>query len=355
MRRAIVSVFVAMSCLLAAVPAAGAAKPETAGAQKGTVPSAAGLVYVTEAGGVFAIDSDGAARRVYRSTRGIGPISRSPNGQYVAFRVGDFGSDIVVVDLETKEFQTWECQCGDPYVTGGHAVAFDAERRMYRLPLDGSDAVVTQTNLSASRIGQDIAATVLMATSRKAVVAIGDPRGPSAYGGPERLFTVRRNGSVDRMLLTDGNTFIATSARRSGRPVVAFPEQTHIDACRTRGSVAVFNVRTERKRSLPAPGRGAWQVVELGYDAAGRVVASWVKTSLTADGDCFKKAGPSLFRRVNGDWNRVKRNVSWFSFSDSGARASVAPAPDGSFTGTLTVPSADGRVPVSDGVYDVAW
>ena len=343
--RRLAAVLLVLSTILATAPATAA-----------DAPAAAGAAFMAGDGDVFVLGADGARRQIYSTGEEGGVVRQSPNLRYVAIRLGEFTGGVVMVDTATDATHEWVCGCGEIAMTNSEVVAFDAERRMFRFPVGGGESVVRRTDLPRSKVGQDFPATVLTATGKKAVVVIGDPAGTSAYGGPEQMYVVRRDGSTRHLRQTDANRYVSTSARHPDRPVVAYDEQWHADACRTAGAVTLTNFRTGRSRLLGRYGKGTWRVLDVGFDADGGLHATMMRTRFADDGSCETVSGPALFRREAGEWERIRNAVSRFAFGADGTLVSIRPAREGADAGRLIVEDAAGeRTRIARGAQDVVW
>jgi hypothetical protein len=235
----------------------------------------------------------------------------SPQGRYLGATVvhGDEFTEANVDsvwyrDTVTGDQGVWRCICAGSAFVGGALVALGS---------DLSSLHVFQPNRSPEVIHfswklwrKPAWSEVLAGSADGLVVAIPDPKGTSAYGGPEWVYVLGLDGSSRWLYEVHSNAALASPILRPGGSQIAAITEAHGGLCNNRGFVLVINAANGAGRSIMPPTNGVWEIWSLawGYDRKLYSVMHSIKSGQSPEA-CLTLVSPTLYQLDGDAWRPI--------------------------------------------------
>jgi hypothetical protein len=233
-------------------------------------------------------------------------------------------------DMETREEGSWPCpNCNGLSFSGdqllslsdGEEIAlhvFSLNALPQRLDLQGPDWGPEQQ--------QETVADVLGGGRDGLLLAIADPEGTSAQGGPQLIYRVDVQGTAEFLGRSDSFVAIQLAATRPNGREVAVRYTSHSSACENIDSVAVINLANSARRELPQPDSpDSWRTSSIAWSPDGDLYFTRYSLSKRIE-DCGDVVVKPHVARWDGDsWERMagtEDSVSVF-IGDDGALATI--------------------------------
>ncbi len=267
-------------------------------------------------------------------------------------------------DMETREEGSWSCPSCNGLSFSGDRLLSLSDGEKITLNVFSLDALPQRLDLHGADWGPDqqreTIADVLGGGREGLLLAMADPEGISAQGGPQLIYRVDVQGTAEFLGRSDSFVAIQLAATRPNGREVAVRYTSHSSACENIDSVAVINLANSARRELPQPDSpDSWRTSSIAWSPDGDLYSTRYALSKQIE-DCGDVVVKPHVARWDGDsWERLadtEDSISVFIGNDGALATIRVTGPDDEEAELLVRPGTDEEWrSVAEDVLTAAW